>query len=151
MSTAIQSDSGWRDTFIESAARLFYVYAYAEFVEDSEREDDGHAYPRPGGGENWMDFAPEATPPNAYALAGQLWGSVEVASKVGMYVLACRANKADGGEWAVDIDAEAFGSSLAWMAMGAGPSWFDDHECFEISVPDMEVSSFTFDPAAYRE
>lgn len=35
------------------------------------------------------------------------------------------------------------------QAMGHGVSWFDDHKHFEIKIPHMEVSSFSFAPSAY--
>ena len=33
---------------------------------------------------------------------------------------------------------EEFGNCLAWMAMGAGVSWFDDHSDFPLEVPHIE-------------
>lgn len=151
MSETIHSDSTWRDELIEAAARLFFVSAYADFVEEPERYPDGYDYPRPGGGDDWMEYAPERTPINAYVLAGEMWASIEAASKINMYALGARANQADGGEYACDVDAEDFGTGLAWMYMGAGPSWFDDHATFEIEVPSAEIHGMTFDPACYRE
>lgn len=32
-----------------------------------------------------------------------------------------------------------FGECLAWMAMGAGVSWFDDHEEFPMEIPSVET------------
>ena len=47
--------------------------------------------------------------------------------------------------------AAAFGTGLAWMYMGAGPSWFDDHASFKLEVPYTEIHGDTFDPECYRE
>ena len=51
------SNSQFRDQFLYAAARAFFVSSYADFVEDPDNKDD---YPRPGGGEDWMFFAPDA-------------------------------------------------------------------------------------------
>lgn len=147
MSNTVHSDSDFRDAFIEGAARAFFVCAYADFVEDPEREDDGHDYASASMGADWADMAPATTPPNAYALAGELWaGLYALNGKAGPYTLVLNAEAADGAE----IDAEEFGHYLAMEAMGHGVSWFDDHEKFPLEVPHMECSGYTFDPEAYR-
>lgn len=103
--------------------------------------------PRAGAGEDWMDVAPDA-PPNAYALAGELWSGLATLNPggCGVYTLAARATEADG----VAPDPEKFGHYLAMQAMGHGVSWFDDHKPFEIECPRMECSSYTFSTDAYR-
>ena len=151
MSEPIHSDSTWRDELIEAAARLFFVSAYASFVEEPERTPNGYDYPRPGAGDDWMDSAPERTPINAYVLAGEMWASFEAANKASLYVLGARASQADGGTYSVEVDAAEFGTGLAWMYMGAGPSWFDDHASFKLEVPYTEIHGDTFDPDCYRE
>jgi hypothetical protein len=146
MSNAVHSDSDFRDQFLYGAARAFFMCALADFVEDPEREDDGHDYPHPGCGGDWMDVCPEL-PPNAYALAGELWaGLYALNGKAGPYTLANNAEAADGAP----VDAEDFGHYLAMEAMGHGVSWFDDHAKFDLKVPDIECSMYTFDPEAYR-
>ena len=147
MSNTVHSDSDFRDAFIEGAARAFFVSAFADYVEDEDREDDGHEYPHPGPGGDWCDYAPETTPGNAYALAGELWaGLYALNGKAGPYTLANNAQAADGEE----PDPEEFGHYLAMEAMGHGVSWFDDHAKFPLEVPHIECNLFTFDPAAYR-
>lgn len=164
MTQPIGSDSTFRDTWIESAARAFFVSAYADFVEEGHSTDNELtkaerkarlALPRPGAGEDWCDYAPE-TPPNAYALAGELWAALEAANKVSVYVLAERAEQADGEHMgkcdkckSSGFDAEEFGHYLAMQAMGHGVSWFDDHGDFEIEIPHLEVSQCSFDDGAY--
>ena len=152
----VGSDSTFRDSFLEGAARAFFVMAYADFVEeghstDNDLTDDDRAarlaLPRPGGGGDWYDHAP-ATPPNAYALAGEMWAELHAANgEAGVYSLALRAEAADG----VAPDPEEFGRDLAMQYMGTGVSWFDDHAKFEIKVPHAEISSCSFDESAYAE
>lgn len=147
MGNNVYSDNDFRDGFLHGAAKAFFAMAYADFVEDEEREDDGYKYPRPRAGQDWMDFLPEI-PPNAYALAGELWaGLYQKNGAAGPYTLAETAATLDGDP----VDAEDFGHCLAMQAMGTGVSWFDDHRSFRMSVPSMEVSFFSFDFAAYRE
>jgi len=148
MSNTVHSDSDFRDEFIEGAARAFFVTAYADFVEDPEREQGAYDYLAASCGADWMDCAPETTPPNAYALAGELWGALyHLNGKAGVYTLALNAEAADGQP----VDAKEFGHYLAMAAMGHGVSWFDDHADFPLETPYMECSGFTFDERAYRE
>lgn len=37
---------------------------------------------------------------------------------------------------------ERFGECLAFMALGHGVSWFDDHKEFDLKIPDVEASEF---------
>lgn len=150
--TTIGSDSDFRDEWLAGAARAFFVCAYADYCEDpdfcddeSDDDDDRDELPRPGPGEDWLDYAPE-TPANAYALAGELWARLESENRASVYVLAERAKAADGE----DPDPDQFGHYLAMQAMGHGVSWFDDHKAFAIEVPHMEVSSCSFSREAYR-
>jgi hypothetical protein len=150
----IGSDSDFRDDFIRGAARAFFVTAYADFVEDKDADEDRSEYPQPGPGEDWTDFTPP-TPPNAYALAGELWAGLVVENRqnapAGVYSLAEQAATADGySDGASAVDAERFGHYLAMQAMGHGVSWFDDHKKFPLVVPHMECSSFTFSTDAYQ-
>ena len=155
MSIDIQSDSTWKDEFVTAAARAFFTLAYADFVEEDEREDDGFDYPRPGCQQDWMDYAPEP-PIAAYVLAGQLWEGLEILNKASVYGLARAASIADGAPDNpsdydyVAADATDFGHDLAMEAMGTGVSWFDDHKWFDLKVPDIECSQCSFDYTAYR-
>jgi hypothetical protein len=162
--THIGSDSTFKDSFLLGAAKAFFVTAYADFVEeadssDNDLDDDAREarkeLPRPGAGEDWMDYAPEP-PPAAFALAGELWASLETANKVSVYVLAERAEQADTEHMAKchkckanGFDAEEFGHYLAMQAMGHGVSWFDDHGDFELEIPHIECSQCSFDDEAY--
>jgi len=152
MSNTVHSTMDCRDAFIEGAARCFFVCAFADFVEEEEREDDGHEYAHPGCGGDWYDVAPEATPPNAYAFAGELWARLEMLNKAtapcGVISLLNQAAEANGVE---EVDAEEFGRDCAMMALGTGVSWFDDNADFPLETPYMDCGTVDFDPAAYRE
>ena len=143
---SIGSDSHFRDSFLEGAARAFFVTAYADYVEKGNSTDNDltederearQALPSASMGADWYDYAP-ATPLNAYALAGELWALLAVANP--------EQTRADNE----DIDAEDFGRDLAMQAMGTGVSWFDDHKRFEMKIPHIECNSYTFSDDAYR-
>lgn len=150
----VGSDSTFRDSFLEGAARAFFVCAYADFVEeghstDNELSEDERearlALPRAMMGSDWYDCAPE-TPINAYVLAGELWaGLYHLNGEAGPYSLVLRAEEADGKP----VDAEEFGRDLAMQAMGTGVSWFDDHAKFPIKVPHIECNQCTFGDEAF--
>lgn len=141
-----------KDEFLEGAARCFFVMAYADHADDSEREDDGHEYPIASMGADWYDIAPELTPPAAYAAAGELWAHLETLNKAtapcGVISLIDQAAKANGDD---EIDVEHFGRDCAMMALGTGVSWFDDNSEFPLETPYMDCGTVDFDPAAYRE
>jgi len=140
----VHSDSDFRDAFLYGAAKAFFCCAYADWCEDEETDSEG--CDRPGAGQDWMDYLPEI-PPNAYALAGELWAALyHLNGKAGPYTLSNNAEAADG----FPVDAEDFGHCIAMQAMGTGVSWFDDHYRFPMTIPHMEVTFFSFDEKAYR-
>lgn len=151
----VGSDSTFRDAFLEGAAKAFFCTAYADYVEEADSTDNDldevernerANLARPGGGEDWMDCLPPI-PPNAYALAGELWNALYKANgEAGVYSLALRAEAADG----VAPDPDQFGHYLAMQAMGHGVSWFDDHKTFKIKVPSIECSQCSFSDEAYK-
>lgn len=156
MTQLIGSDSDFRDSWLEGAAKAFFATAYADYCEeghstDNELSEDERetrlSLPRPGGGEDWMDYLP-SIPPNAYALAGELWAMLEASNPggCGVYTLAERAKAVDGEA----PDPEQFGHYLAMQAMGHGVSWFDDHKTFKIKVPSIECSQCSFSDEAFQ-
>lgn len=155
MSNTVHSDMNIKDEFLEGAARAFFVLAYADFVEDEEREDDGHEYASAGCGGDWYDVVPERTPPAAYALAGELWARLADLNKAtapcGVISLVAQATAANGGDCDDEIDAEEFGRDCAMMAMGTGVSWFDDNEAFPLETPYMDGGQVAFAVEAYRD
>lgn len=155
MSQHIHSDSSFRDSFLEGAAKAFFAMAYAAYVEEGDSTDNDldevernerANLPRARNGGDWMDCIPEV-PPNAYALAGELWAGLHAANgKAGVYSLALHAEAADGEA----PDPEEFGHYLAMQAMGTGVSWFDDHKRFNLKVPSIECHDSTFSEDAYK-
>lgn len=139
----IYSDTPFRDEFIEGAARAFFVSAYSDYCNSGEPGSDG--IPRAIDGEDWSDVAPEATPIQAYVLAGEMWAAIEHTNGQSLYQLARLAELADHD----DIDPEEFGHSLAMQYMGHGVSWFDNHPRFNIEIPYDEISWLSFDPEAF--
>ena len=154
MSKPINSNSYTMDAFIEGAARCFFVCAYADFVDEEEREDDGHEYASAGGGEDWYDIAPETTPLAAYAFAGMLMARIEAMNKAtapcGVISLVSQSAEANGVS-EDDIDVEHFGRDCAMMALGTGVSWFDDNSDFPLEVPYMDCGTVDFAVEAYRD
>ena len=152
MTNQVHSDMLCKDEFLEGAARCFFVCAYADFVEDEEREDDGHEYARPGAGGDWYEYAPETTPPAAYAFAGELWALLATMNKAtapcGVVSLLDQASKANN--LGREVDAEHFGRDCAMMALGSGVSWFDDNNEFPLEVPHMDCGTVSFAVEAYR-
>jgi hypothetical protein len=145
------SDSMFRDDVLFGMARAFFACAYVDFVErKEENEEEEEEYPRPGPGEDWMDFLPSVIPGNAWALAGQLWEAVERLNGASMTQISQRieAQEAKRGRTPNWID---FGFCLAMQNMGHGVSWADDHEDHGLEIPYREVSGWSFDRAAYRE
>jgi hypothetical protein len=155
MTQPIGSDSTFRDAWLEGAAKAFFATAYADYVEEGNSTDNDldevernqrANLARPGGGEDWMDYLPPI-PPNAYALAGELWEALHKANgEAGVYSLALRAEAADG----VAPDPEQFGHYLAMQAMGHGVGWFDDHKTFKIKIPSIECSQCSFSDDVYQ-
>jgi hypothetical protein len=152
MSNTVHSDMICKDEFLEGAARCFFVCAFADFVEEEEREPDGYDYAHPGCGGDWYDVAPEITPPAAYAAAGELWARLAILNKAtapcGVISLIDQAAKANGDD---EIDVEHFGRDCAMMALGTGVCWFDDNATFPLETPYMDCGTVTFAVEAYRE
>ena len=115
-----------RDEILQSMARTLFVTAYADAVD--EGEIDG---PSAGGGEDWMDVAPEASPETA-----------EHALKLAERMLA-EFLKLNGGtleslceEWCSpesqtyangrEHDADLFGHYIAMQSLGHGVGLNDD-------------------------
>lgn len=139
----VGSDSSFRDSFLEGAARAFFVCSYADFVEQCE---EGADLPGASMGADWYNIAPDTNPPNAYALAGELIAGLAALNSSSIYCLAALAEKADGKA----PDPEDFGRDFAMQAMGTGVSWFDDHKAFPVKVPNIDCSYFSFSEEAYR-
>jgi len=131
------------DIVIDSFARAVFVSWYSAEIEEAGLLG---AF-GPGIGGDWMDVAP-ATPVDAREFALRCIGAIEQANKSTLLVLLNNAWKADGMSPAdlpadkVNEYAADFGHYLGMMTLGHGVSWFDDHQDFELEVPDRE---FDFD------
>jgi len=129
------------EEFAEGAGRLMFADAWATREEELDR-----TYP----GENLYDIAPE-TPEEAVLEGARLCGRYEAANGVAIHELFERACIAEYGsreawekaEEAYDRnlpDFEHFSNDLAFMAMGAGVSWFDDRKAFPLERVSFEYS-----------
>jgi hypothetical protein len=145
----VHSDSSWTDSFLHGAARAFFVTAYADFVEDFERENDDHEYIEACSGQDWMDCSPETTPAYAYALADELLAGIKASNpdlEHGVHSAQELAKEADGEK----PDPDLFGHYFAMQSMGHGVSWFDSHNHFPLTLPRIECSQDSFNHEAYR-
>jgi hypothetical protein len=139
---------------VESMARTLFVNAYADHCEDGEYNEgnggpcegcalwghnDGH--PQPGGGQDWVDFAPE-TPPEALDAANLLAALITGRNGTKLESLLERAVKADGNPEVNDKYLEDFGHYLAMQALGHGVSWTDDHAEFGYKSPRFEFNPY---------
>lgn len=146
-----------QNQIVDVMARTLFVCAYANHVEDGEYNDGngapclgcnlfvGHAvgHPRPAGGENWEDYAPETTS-EARDAALILLGKIEEKNRINIFALLAMAAKADGMDpYTDDFEypegyADEFGAMLAMQALGHGVGWTDNHEDFGYKSPDVE-------------
>jgi hypothetical protein len=131
----LASDESLEGEILDGMARTLFLLAYADFVEreieDGNNVDD---LPRPGGGEDWDDYAPEtplsareAATTAAIALCGQNGCALPELYRRAM--IACGDARC---QRAKEHTPEAFGSDLAMMVTGQGVSWFDDHARFPL-------------------
>jgi hypothetical protein len=127
----------------EAMARALWVTAYADFIDEqrsegkSRRQLEAEGFSTCGGGDDWMDVAPE-TPPQGLQAGRDLAALYEEVNGTSLDELAAAAAVADGQ----DVDGEEFGHYLAMMALGRGVSWFDDHAEFPLKTPFAFESHF---------
>jgi hypothetical protein len=135
-----------RDTIIEAVAQNLFVQAYADFVEERDDGEDKSDLSRPGGGQDWYDYAPE-TSPAALKLARKAVAAVERMNGCRVTTLFKRATKAckDGRCEHRTHNLDGFGSDLGMMMTGTGVSWFDDHARFTVKVPLVEFNIMSRD------
>lgn len=125
--------SDWLQTLIESAARLAWTDWWA-----TQQEERGRRFPP----RTELTKVAPPTPEYAKVWAGIMIGHVEAMNGASIYVIADRAYKADGHrDVAGSVYPGEFGSALAFMALGHGVSWFDDHAKFPLKMPHMEFDA----------
>lgn len=131
------------DHYIEYIAKMMWADAFASFMEQeypklSDAEKEKFADWENMSGRDWFREAPEP-PQSAYEGARQFAESlVRVNDMESMDDLIDLAEREAGYE----IDPEAFLHDLTLEAAGHGVSWFDDHDEFDINIPDIEYYSW---------
>jgi len=116
-------------------ARSMFATAWAD-----ELEENGGSF---APGTEILDVAP-FTPTDAIKEAYRLTGHIEALNSICILAIINKAAKADGfdiGEMSNKDKAkygEEFGHYLLMEAIGHGVSWFDDHENFDLKIPDYE-------------
>jgi hypothetical protein len=125
------------DTCVRGIATVLWGSAWADHVEEHRCESLSQT--------NILDVMPEI-PPEAWALAERVLGRIEQCNPQwgcnwpSMFAAAMRADSGKPDDYDLEIDyhgtlAQRFGECMAWMAMGAGVSWTDDHKAYELHVP----------------
>jgi hypothetical protein len=128
----------------EGLAQALWVTAYADFIERLREEGytrkdiEGMGHSVAGGGDDWVDVAPEA-PIDAGKAADALAAIYAEANNV-EHVTDLLEAAACADEVEPDDDyAKSFGHYLGMMALGHGVGWFDDHAEFPLEVPGIET------------
>lgn len=128
------------DTIIAAMASTMYQTAWHDRQDERYRKhrEKGTSYP----GMGMIHVPSRKTPPWIVREACRLAGKYEQANGVAcMEVLIWRAWRADNPDtnhekmeasWICKQYRERFGVCLAYMAMGHGVSWFDDHAKFAL-------------------
>jgi hypothetical protein len=118
------------DAFVRGIATIFWGNAWADHVEEHRCASLS--------GIEITSVMPEI-PEVVWRMAERFAGMVEQANDLTLPALFAQAMKYTGRElthkdyWS--DTAERFGECLAWEAMGAGVSWYDDHPEFKIELP----------------
>lgn len=123
------------DTFVRGLATSIWGCAWADHVEE-------HGCYNLSGCEI-TEHMPEI-PEIAYRMAERIMGMIEQANNMHVACLFAAAMQADGKtalehRHYYDRIAERFGECLGHMAMGTGVCWFDDHNRFDLKVPNCET------------
>ncbi len=121
------------DKIINGCARMLWALAWGDHAEETGCTNL-----------SGCDIT-EHNPPvglSAFIEAGRIVGAVEQASDLNIHALLWKCLHDDGLD--PDVCAadhmERFGGCLAYMALGHGVSWFDDHKpCDALKVPNMCV------------
>jgi hypothetical protein len=120
-----------RDEIVEGMRKLLWALSWADHADEAGCCNLS--------GCNVYDYLPD-TPPAAQRHAERIAGAYEALNGCDLADLFERAVAADKAKRSIGRNhrhatAERFGECLAYMAVGAGVSWFDDHEEFPLQVP----------------
>jgi hypothetical protein len=117
------------DAFVRGIATILWADAWASHVEEHECSCLA--------GVKIEEVMPEIPEP-AWRMAERFAGAIEQANGLNLPALFAQAMRHTGREMVHEDywgdDAERFGECLAWMGMGAGVSWYDDHPEFKVSI-----------------
>lgn len=123
---------------LEGMANIFWCSVWADCAEHAYK--DGKRYRLSG--ERIEDHAGDP-PEHAFRIAERIRGTILQANGMDIASLFAQALRADVKPLPANIASEdfesrlfeRFGECLAYMCMGAGVSWFDDHEQFPLITP----------------
>lgn len=122
------------DAFVRGIATIFWASAWADHVDEHQCRELG--------GSEITECMPEIPEP-AWRAAERFAGAVEGANGTSLAVLLSHAMRAAGRTLEHEDywgdDAQRFGECLAYMGMGDGVSWYDDHPEFEVEGRKMRV------------
>lgn len=134
-----------RETILDSMARTIFVCAYADHCDECDLGEDCEIcgeHGSAGGGQDWMDVAPEGTTPDAMAIAIKMVERFENANNIQLETAyaraAARQNAAPGKSYWRAPTRHEFGHCLAMEAMGHGVSWSDSHPDHGYKVLQVE-------------
>ena len=128
-------------TILDAIARTLWVCHWVDEHENRRENDDSHELPW-SAGSKYEEVAPE-TPAAAYIDAARLVGQIEARNSLQIDACWARALTRDGTEWDLldDEDTakskEEFGHCIAMTGLGSGVSWMDNHEDYDLEVPEI--------------
>lgn len=124
----------FNDDIRNGMAALFWNSAWADYQEELGRLGEPHANLSGVNIYGVSDEPDETQCEELRAHVQRVVEEIEYKNSASLDELLDRATAADDAE----ADPTRFGECLAYMSMGSGVSWFDDHEHFEIEVPYHE-------------
>ena len=123
-----------RSEIVDGMAVILWGSAWADHAEEHRCTSTS--------GRHIEDIMPPI-PSKAKQTASEIAKKYESLNHMSLEKIYAVALAADGGGVG-DVSPERFGGDLAWMAMGAGVSWFDDHEEFPLKEPHFENYELRF-------
>ncbi len=120
-----------RTEIIDSAARAFFVQAWASWCDEHPK-----AQPRAGGGQDWMEHSPP-TPPFARKLGVSLIDAIERKNGSDIETIYKRVAAMPGKHYR-EPTPDQFGHYLAMEVLGHGVGWSDDHPDHGLKLPRAE-------------
>jgi len=121
-----------RQEIIDGIAEILWGSAWADHAEEHECTSLSGMQ---------IEAIMPSVPKEASQLAQDLarkFESMNGATLDTLYAIALKADGQTSYPGSGKSSPESFGSNLAFMAMGAGVSWFDDHDKFPLKKPYLE-------------